>query len=270
MALSLINELIKLLAEIEVESPRLEAKIIYEDLNLGDVLSDEQKDIIEDILKRRKNKEPLDKIMGYKGFYKANFVVDQNVLSPRPDTELLLEETLALLKNGDSILELGVGSGCVIISALMECAGTKGVGIDKSSKALEVAAKNAVIMGVADRIKLQELDYFAEINFDEKFDIVISNPPYIPTMDVEELEEEVKNFDPLMALDGGEDGLDHYRLIAKISPQFLNNNAHLLLEVGIGQAADVRDIFEASGFELLKLSQDLGGIERCLIFCLKA
>ncbi len=267
-----VNELVA----AGVASPRLEARMIFShilqqpqptiDYNCS--ISAEQQELLADILQRRSKHEPLDKIIGYRDFYKHTFIVSDKVLSPRPDSEILVEETIKIAKtfNADTILELGAGSGCLILSVLAECPQLRGWGIDKSLDAIDIARKNAAKLNLENKIALQEGDYFAPLLPERKFSLIISNPPYIATEEITTLEPEVKLFDPTMALDGGADGLNHYRQIAKIIGEYLQDNGYILLEIGQGQEKDVKDIFTKKGFIHKDTVCDLAGIKRCIIF----
>ena len=233
-------------------------------------ISQAQKNKFEQMIQARLKHMPADKIIGSRGFYKYDFFVNCDVLSPRPDTEILLEEALSIIKENDckQVLELGVGSGCVISSILAENKSLQGFGIDISQAALDVARKNAISLGVENRLKLQQKDWFANdfiSIFANKFDIIVSNPPYIPTNEISSLDEEVKNFDPLYALDGGEDGLDSYRQIAIISSHLLEDGGYIVIEVGEGQAGDVVIIFKKQNFMCEKIVSDLSGTKRCIV-----
>ena len=231
-------------------------------------LSPTQQEHLAQIIYRRRNHEPLDKIIGSRDFYKNTFIVNDKVLSPRPDSEILVEETIKIAQktNADTILELGVGSGCLILSILSECPQLLGWGIDKSADALSIAKQNAENLNLDERISLEQGDYFVPNLPKKKFSIIISNPPYIATEEIETLSPEVKLFDPIMALDGGADGLEHYRQIAAIISDYMQPEGHILLEVGQGQANDVKDIFIGQGFIHQNTICDLSGIKRCIIF----
>ena len=197
----------------------------------------------EEYIEKRKNFCPVDKILGKKNFYKLEFEVNNDVLSPRYDTEILIDETLKLFNPTDEIkiLEFGTGSGCIVISLLDELKNATAFGVDISEKALKITKTNAIKNNVAGRLTLINASWFDEdiINrINQKFDIIISNPPYIPSKDIETLDNEVKNFDPLVALDGGEDGLRDYRKICELSEKMLKNNGYLVFEAGINQADD--------------------------------
>ena len=233
-------------------------------------ISQAQQSQFEQMIQSRIKHMPADKIIGIRGFYKYDFLVNTDVLSPRPDTEILLEEALSIIqeKGHTRVLELGVGSGCVITSILAENKRLQGYGVDISQPALDVAKKNASWLKVEDRLNLYQKDWFDKdfVNiFENKFNIIVSNPPYIPSKEIAALDEEVKNYDPLYALDGGEDGLKSYRQIAIIAPYLLESDGYILLEVGEGQAEDVIAIFEKQNFKCEKIVADLSGINRCIV-----
>ncbi len=226
----------------------------------------------EQMTEQRLHCMPADKILGHRGFYKYDFAVSADVLSPRPDTEILLEAALecAISTKAESILELGIGSGCVASSLLAEIPALRAVGVDISAPALEIAQKNALALGVAERLRLINKDWFAAdfmSNMPTGFDIIVSNPPYIPSAEIAALDAEVKDYDPMVALDGGKDGLDCYRRIAEFASDLLKSEGNVFLEVGEGQAHDVAEIFAAAGLQPTKICKDLSGVERCV--CLK-
>lgn len=269
-------EICQALAKNGVENPRLETRLIMAfvlqcqpaEVFSDSSLTDKQSRQADEILRRRLQHEPLDKILGHREFYKFDFVVDKSVLSPRPDTEILVEEAVSLAHNNMSILDLGTGSGCIIESILSEFPQMQGTAVDISEQSLDIARRNAANLNLGARLRFIQADWFTA-NFcaliGQKFDMIVSNPPYIPTSDIAALDDEVKNHDPLAALDGGEDGLQSYKRIAEIAPTLLNNKGYILLEVGINQAHQVADIFTAQGLKLLKIVPDLSGIERCVI-----
>ncbi len=268
------GDLVSSLSTLGIDSPRLEARmmlagVLNVDVNVigADISVDgEQEAEVKQMLARRMKHEPLDKILGIKEFYKSSFIVNSDVLSPRPDSEILVEEAIKIAKqnNLDKIIEFGVGSGCLILSILQDVPQMSGLGFDKSEKALEVAKQNAKRLGLKDRIDFEKFDYFND-KTEAKTSLIISNPPYIPTSDIDELDEEVKKYDPFMALDGGEDGYVHYRRIAEIAPLILEDGGYILLEGGIGQADMIAEIFADKGLKLVAKVCDLSGIERCII-----
>jgi len=260
--------LIKRLIEAKISSPRLEADVLLKHFakNFPNISTAEEENI-KKALERRVNFEPLDKIIEKKGFYKFEFKVNSDVLSPRPDTEILVEEALSFIDENKEykIADFGTGSGCILLSILKERNNLKGIGIDISPKALDVANYNAKMLGVLDRVTFFNLDWNDFSYKNEEFDFIVSNPPYIPYKEFLELEKGVKEFDPEIALVGGEDGLVCYREIAVISQKILKKNGYIFLEVGYNQAEDVAKIFCNQGFELVKISKDLADINRCVI-----
>ncbi len=263
------------LAAAGVESSDYELRLLLaaamgvDSLCLNDIPNAEQTALFEQMLQKRLQHMPVDKILGHRGFYKYDFKVNTDVLSPRPDTETLLEEALDCIKadGAATVLELGVGSGCIITSLLAETPSLQGTGVDISAPALRVARQNADMLGVMPRLKLLNASWFdADFLslFSQRFDIIVSNPPYIPSAEIPSLEEDVKNYDPLPALDGGSDGLDSYRRIAELAPRLLTEQGRILLEVGENQAHDVAAIFVGAGLKLAKIRNDLSGIERCV------
>ncbi len=275
---SIYQKVVARLIKIGVSSPRLEARLLIEDALTNKeknifsvVLNDEEQKKLEENLEKRLLHMPLDKILQKKDFYKDTFIVSEDVLSPRPDTEILVEESIqtAKIHGLKSVLELGVGSGCVLFSILKEITYIQGVGIDYSIKALSVARQNLQNLNLETRCLLMEADWFKDDFlklFSQKFDMVVSNPPYIPTSDISELEPEVKNYDPMLALDGGKDGLDSYKRIAFLLPNLLKSGGFGLFEIGQGQALSVRKIFEQNGLKFVRSVSDLAGIERVLVF----
>ena len=216
---------------------------------------------------RRLKHEPLFKIIGRRGFWKSEFMTSVDVLDPRPDSETLIESVLKFFpEKGHEyrLLDIGVGSGCLLYSLLDEYINATGVGIDISPKVLAIAAQNRGQR----KADLYQRDFFkSDWGYDLGFfDIVISNPPYIPTQDIESLAPEVRLYDPKLALDGGEDGLNAYRSIAKTTGLLLKKNGALFLEIGVHQKEAVTDIFQKEGWQLKEVVFDLGQRERVLVF----
>lgn len=262
------DNIIKRLIEAKITSPRLETDIIlkYASPNYP-MINDEEKEKIEKLVQRRCSHEPLDKIIGKKEFYKSTFKVSTDVLSPRPDTEILVEAALDLIPINKpyKILDLGVGSGCILLSILKDRTQTQGVGVDISIKAIDIAKENAQTLGVENAVEFINADWNT-LAFDySEFDIIVSNPPYIPQKELGELDIEVKNYDPLIALDGGNDGLKCYYELAKKIPYWLKKEGYVLLEVGYNQAKTVAQIFEKEGLKTIKIIPDLAGINRCVV-----
>jgi release factor glutamine methyltransferase len=222
-----------------------------------------------DIVQRRIEREPISHIIGKREFFGEEFFVSSNVLDPRPDSETLIELVLKNFSRKNQklkILELGVGSGCLIITLLKTYKIAEGIGVDLSKKALEVCHKNASIHQIQDRLKLLESNLFQALSAKEKFDLIISNPPYIPSEEIKYLEPEVRIYEPRLALDGGKDGLDFYREIASQAGNFLNKEGQIILEIGYGQQQQIVGIFTENRFSLTESSLDLSGIVRALCF----
>lgn len=265
---SLREELVDGLIAAGIPSPRLEADIILKYMAPSyPAVNEREKKAVLAALGCRLRHKPLDKIVGEKEFYKSVFKVNEQVLSPRPDTEILVEEALKLIeKNVKSrILDLGTGSGCVLLSLLRECPKAEGTGIDISSEALTVANENACRLCVEKRCRWINGSW-NDIRFSaEKFDVIVSNPPYIPSLEIHTLAEEVKGYDPRVALDGGADGFCCYREIAAMVPEILQKGGYMLLESGAGQDREIIRIFEKTGLNWIKTAPDLAGINRCVI-----
>lgn len=271
------NFVLQKLIEAGIENPRLETRILLATVLqcapseiFGSIkLSAAQQRAAEAMLQQRLAHKPLDKIIGRREFYKANFVVNENVLSPRPDTEILVEEAIKLLPDtAVEILDLGTGSGCIIESILAEKPQARGIAVDISAAALQTARLNAENLQLTTRLDFVNADWFAPdfcAEIGKKFDMIVSNPPYIPTADIDSLAAEVKNYDPAAALDGGSDGYDSYRRIAELAPELLQNGCYILLEAGIGQAEKIADIFCNHKLKLINIVPDLNGISRCII-----
>ncbi len=229
-------------------------------------LSEEDRQQFSMLVERRLSREPLAYITGIREFWSLPFRVNRNVLIPRPETETLVGEAIRLA--GDRmqplrILDLGTGTGCLLLSLLSELPNATGVGIDYSAEALALAETNAHRHGFTRRAQFVQSDWGAELVRDI-FDIVVSNPPYIPDDELHLLQPEVALYEPRLALSGGVDGLDAYRALAVQLSGLLKKNGTAFLEVGIGQAAAVVEIFEAHGLCCLHTAPDLAGVERCV------
>ena len=214
---------------------------------------------------RRLQHEPVTRILGVREFYGRLFQVSPAVLDPRADTETIIELTLQRMgQEPMRILDLGTGSGAIAITLLAERSNWSGIAADLSSDALEIAKANSTALGVTGRLAFHNGTWFDGIS--EKFDLIVSNPPYIPHSDIFVLSLEVQNFDPHLALNGGGDGLEAYRAIAAGSAKYLNSKGLVILEIGADQGADVTQIFINQGFELTEQKSDLGGHVRALAF----
>ena len=212
----------------------------------------------EDLVRRRAAREPFSHIAGYRDFWTHRFKVTSDVLDPRPETETLVAQALAepFLK----VLDLGTGSGCILISLLAEMPEAKGVGTDLSERAVLVAGENAKRIGVADRLVLPLSDWFEDVG--GVFDLIVSNPPYIAADEMDALQPEVRDFEPRGALTDEADGLSAYRAIAAGAPDHLTPGGRLLVEIGPTQARDVCEIFQAAGLVDITVHSDLDGRDR--------
>ena len=218
------------------------------------------------LVARRAAREPLAYITGHKEFWSLDFAVGTGVLIPRPDTETLIEQLVREYPDRNaplSILDLGTGSGCLLIAALREYPNAHGVGVDRSPQALDWARRNLAALGVDGRATLIETDWPEEAS--PGFDVILANPPYIPSAEIETLEPEVSRFEPRAALDGGADGLDAYRALAPRIRRLLKPAGCAFLEFGEGQGEAVAAILARAGLGNPQIVPDLAGIRRCAI-----
>ncbi len=216
------------------------------------------------LLARRIKKEPIAYIFKKKEFWNHSFIVDKNTLIPRPETELLIESIIKQYKNKKIfILDIGTGSGCIILSILHELTKSSGIGIDISKKALAIAQKNSINLGLKRRIK------FMKRNLNEfhsyKFDLIVSNPPYIRSHEIKNLSDDIKKYEPRLALDGGNDGLDVIKKVIYKSKSILKRNGMLALEIGYGQYRKVSQILKLNGFKDRFLIEDYQKNIRCVL-----
>ena len=212
---------------------------------------------------RRAKGESIDNIFGFTEFYGLSFDVNKKVLTPRMETEILVEQVLKAEKEFTDckILDLGTGSGAIAIALACNC-GAKITAVDVSKAALTTAESNAKKNGV--KIEFLHSNLFEDLKRKHKFDIIVSNPPYIPTEDIKKLDKNVRECDPILALDGGEDGLDFYRAIITEAPKRLNEGGLLFFEIGKGQAPAVRKLMRENGFVEIKTIKDYSKIERVI------
>jgi len=227
-----------------------------------DELSANQKILFDACIRRRAKREPFQYITRRQEFYGLEFEVTPDVLIPRPETEILVEEAINILSKLENprFCEVGVGSGCISVSILANVPSAKAVGVDISEAALNIAYRNAERHNVAERLTLLESDVFSNVT--GKFDLIASNPPYIPARDIDALQAEVRDHEPKSALDGGEDGLAIVERIISQSPELLLPNGRLLLEIGWDQAEKVGTLFDTHNWITPEFLLDLQGIER--------
>ena len=220
------------------------------------------------MIKDRVNGKPVSKIISKRAFWDAEFYINSSTLDPRPDSEILVESALEvnklINKEKINILELGVGSGCILLSLLNEINGSMGIGIDKDINALKVAQSNAINLRISHKVSFIASNWTKSIK--GKFDIIISNPPYIKSSEIIYLQKEVKNHDPLIALDGGEDGLGCYREIMKTIKPLMNKNSFLLFEIDSWQGNKIIELSKKNYLKFFSIKKDLSGKERCIIF----
>lgn len=293
----------QLLSTAGIENPAFEARLLLahvlglsrEQLLLQKevVLDAAQQQEFEALITRRAKREPMSQLLGKREFYGREFIVTKDVLDPRPDTETLIEAVLSwqltvgsqqLLVNSETndasnsllptancplptILDIGTGSGCIIITLLKQLPYAHGVAVDISSDAIKVAKANAAALQVDDRLRFVQADMRAiDTEMLGNFDIIVSNPPYIAEQDISELMPEVRDFEPHLALDGGKDGLDFYRILAKKARNLLKPEGLIFLEIGDTQATEVVALFNAAGMRYHKIIKDLAGRDRCVMF----
>ena len=230
-------------------------------LHMREEMQKEQIEAYEAVLKKRAEHVPLQHITGEQEFMGLPFLVNSDVLIPRQDTEILVEEALKKTKPGMQVLDLCTGSGCIIISILKNRPDLCGTASDISAAALHVAEKNAKINEVSP--VFVQGDLFEPVK--GTFDMILSNPPYIPTAEIEKLMPEVREYEPLLALDGKEDGLVFYKKIIKEGYSYLNPGGYLILEIGYDQGAEVSARMEQAGYQRVKVIKDLAGLDRVVI-----
>ncbi len=249
------------------------------------VLSAEEAAVIQTLISRRAAREPVSRILGLREFWGLPFGLNEATLDPRPDSETVIETALTegrkqgsgIRKKSEfaslmpdscflpSVLDLGTGSGCLLLALLHEWPQATGLGVDIAPRAIEQAQINARRLGIQDRAAFRVNDWLDDI--EETFDVIVCNPPYIAAADIPALMPEVREHDPLAALDGGRDGLDAYRHLIPLLPQRLKNGGWAFFEAGQGQAEAVCGLFREAGFRDIRAARDLGGIERCVAGC---
>ena len=299
--LEVIQKSAEFLTKKGVESPRLQTELLLAHalktprmtlyLNFERVLSAVELDAVRELVKRRGQREPLQHIVGSTSFCGLEIAVNRHVLVPRPETELLAElgwQFLALREGGagsalpappppanggahgvpcpnSTALDFGTGSGCIAVALAAKCPTAQIVALEASAEALTVAQQNATRNGVAERMQFVSGDGFTALPASSQFDLVVSNPPYIPTAEITSLPPEVRDYDPRAALDGGPDGLDFYRRFATQAGEFLKPDGKIMVELGDGQADAAREIFETQKWIVEATKQDYNQRPRILI-----
>jgi release factor glutamine methyltransferase len=239
-------------------------------------ITSEQLDRLDHLIERRIKGEPISRIRGYREFYSLDFHINPATLDPRADSETLVEAALRVLGDADwlaprvapsvapRVLDLGTGSGCLLLAILANAPTASGIGVDIQEEAAEMARQNAERLGLASRADFHVRSW--DDGLDGQFDLVISNPPYIPRSDIAGLMDEVRLYDPILALDGGDDGLDAWRALAPAVARRLYPHGVALVEIGQGQGEAVAGIFDHHGLRLMHQWPDLAGVTRCLQF----
>ena len=267
------------LARKGVESPRLQIELLLAYilqmprmklyLNFDKVLTEAQLETLRGLVKRRSEREPVQHIMGSTSFCGLEITVNRDVLVPRPETELLAEQAVAFLSTlagrSPTALDFGTGSGCLAIVVATKVPDASIHAIDISEPSLVVARENALRLGVKDRVVFHNGDGFGALPPEMNFDLVMSNPPYIASAEIETLEPEVRDFDPRQALDGGADGLDFYRRLAAEVPSRLKPGGKMMVELGDGQARAVTELLTRHRWTVESVLKDYPGRERILI-----
>ncbi len=263
------NQICEKLKESEIESAEVDASLLIEHFCRVDrsvLMLDRDKDFsseeLERAVEKRCRRYPLQYILGHWGFWDQTFEVDENCLIPRADTELLVQKAVQLLPENARFIDLCTGSGCVAISVLAQRKDCTAVAVEISEKALEIAGRNAEQNGVGERIGFLRADVLSPEFMEElgSFDAILSNPPYIKSKEINSLSPELQ-FEPRLALDGGEDGLDFYRVIIREYKKYLRGNGVMLLEIGFDQGASVSGMGGIFGF-CTEVIKDLGGNDR--------
>ncbi len=277
--LEVIKKSSEFLAKKGVDSARLQTELLLAHLlklprmklylNFERTLSPTELDALRALVMRRSQREPLQHIIGSTSFCGLEMLVNKHVLAPRPETELLAELGWQFLSTINSqsptCLDFGTGSGCIAIAIAAKCPTARIVAVDVSVDAIAIAKQNAANSGVIDRIEFRCGDGFATLNGDDKFDLIVSNPPYIASEEIAALEPEVRDFDPRNALDGGRDGLDFYRRLAAEAGIFLKPRGKIIIEFGDDQAKGISDIFTADRWTVESIHQDYTKRERMLM-----
>ena len=270
-----IKNAYRILENNNIKSARLDSEILlskvinksreYIFLNSKYNISDKDYNFFKELINQRSKGKPIAYITGKKSFWKYEFSINEKVLIPRPDTEIIIEQILKIYKKKDKInfLDIGVGSGAILLSILKEKKGFFGTGIDISNKCINVCKKNAYKLEVYKRVKLfkSNIDNFTK----GKYDLILSNPPYIKNLNLKKLDKDVKDFEPKLALNGGLDGLSEIRKFIEKSSELVKKSGKLFLEIAHDQKNEVKKILIENGFYINKNVKDLAGNDRCII-----
>jgi len=272
---SILNEGISILKKNKISNPQLDSEILLSNsikkdkkhiiLNPKEILNLEQTEIFKNLIERRKKGEPVAYLINKKDFWKDEFFVNKDVLIPRPDTELIIEQVLKIYSKNLQlqVLDIGTGSGCILLSILKERPNFYGTGIDISKKSIKVSKLNAKQLNLINRVKFfdSSIDNF-KIG---KYDLIVSNPPYIELFNLKYLEKDVINFEPKLALSGGFDGFSKIRKVINKAKILIKKNGKFILEIGFNQKNKVKKILNEEGFYVNRTIRDYGNNDRCII-----
>ena len=272
---NILKEGIGILQKNKISNPQLDSEILLSNsikrdkkhiiLNPKEVLNSEQLEKFKNLIERRKKGEPIAYLINKKEFWKDEFFVNKDVLIPRPDSELIIEQVLKIYSKDDQlqILDIGTGSGCILLSILKERSNFYGTGIDISKKSINVSKFNAKQLNLTNRVKF----FHSSVdNFNNgKYDIIVSNPPYIEQLCLKYLEKDVVNFEPKLALSGGFDGFSKIRKVINKASILIKKNGKFILEIGFNQKNKVIKILKEEGFYVNKAIKDYGNNDRCII-----
>ncbi len=272
---SAVKEGISILKKNNIKTAELDTEILLAKVlgsNREDILLNNHKNLddnklihFQKLIKERASSKPIAHLLNKKFFWDNEFYVDKNTLIPRPDTEVLVKEILRITKfrNKLNILDIGIGSGCILLTILKERKNFYGTGVDISKKSLEISKINAKNLNLDTRVKLfkSDIDKFAK----GKYDLIVSNPPYIKSCDLKYLESDVINFEPKLALDGGLDGLSKIRKVINKSSELIKKNGKFILEIGFDQKNKVIKLLNKKGFYINSTLKDLANNDRCIV-----
>ena len=272
---SALSEGLNILKKKSILSAKLDSEILmakalgkkreYIILNNDKIIKEQNLKYFKKLVDERATRKPIAYLLKKKSFWNSEFYVNKNTLIPRPDTEIILEQVLKFTKNKNylNILDIGVGSGCILLSILKERKNFYGTGIDISKKCLNISQINALNLKISSRLKLYKSDV-DKFNLG-KYDLVVSNPPYIKTFDLKYLERDVAEFEPRLALDGGLDGLTEIKKVIKSSARLIKKNGKFILEIGFDQKNKVNNLLNKEGFYINSTQKDLANNDRCIV-----
>ena len=271
----IINEAFLILEKNKIKSALLDCEILmsmvlkknrkFIILNPNHEINEKKFLHFKDLINERLKGKPIAYLTGKKEFWKYEFCINENVLIPRPDTELIIDEVLKIFKykNKVNLLDIGVGSGCIILSILKEKINFSGTGIDLSNECIKLCKINANNLGIKNRLRLVKSDID---NFNNgKYDLIISNPPYIKKIDLKNLDKEIINFEPKLALDGGLEGMSEIRKVVVKSSELIKKGGKFILEIAYDQTKEVKEFLRTQGFYINSIVKDLAKNDRCII-----